>query len=150
MFVEQYILFMMQDKMEAEGKLENRCMGEKESLIREIGELKEKRKLLLTKREMLEQQNFEAYQKYASGSTEGFQSCESEIKLVEEELNGLDNNLQMMETAYSGMECGGGTEYSGSRSAELSEEMINSYIDKIIVYDEQHIEIRWKDNAGQG
>lgn len=150
MFVEQYILFMMQDKLETEGKLENRCMGEKESLIREIGELKEKRKLLLTKREMLEQQNFEAYQKYACGRREGFQSCRSELKLVEEELNGLDNNLQMMETAYSGMECGGGTEYSGSRSAELSEEMINSYIDKIIVYDEQHIEIRWKDNAGQG
>ena len=67
---------------------------------------------------------------------------------MEDELDGLDNILQTMETAFSGMECGNGTEYFGSQSAELSKEMIESYIDKIIVYDEQHIEIRWKESTG--
>ena len=39
----------------------------------------------------------------------------------------------------------GGEEYPGETFAELSKDMIGRYIDKIEVYDEQHMEIRWKD-----
>ena len=35
------------------------------------------------------------------------------------------------------------------KDGDLSKEMIESYIDKIEVYDEKHIEIRWKESAGQ-
>lgn len=34
------------------------------------------------------------------------------------------------------------------QSAVLSEEMLNQYIDRIVVYDEYHIEIIWKEKAG--
>lgn len=35
------------------------------------------------------------------------------------------------------------------KDGDLSKEMIESYIDKIEVYDEKHIEILWKESAGQ-
>lgn len=59
-------------------------------------------------------------------------------------MTGLDNELQAMENACSGTGYGRGTGDGGSRSADLSKEMIEGYINKIEVYDEQHIEIRWK------
>jgi len=38
---------------------------------------------------------------------------------------------------------------NGGGTAELSKEMVEGYIEKIVVYDEQRIEIRWKENAGE-
>lgn len=38
-------------------------------------------------------------------------------------------------------------EYSGSRFAELSKEMVERYIDKIETYDERHMEIYWKEST---
>ncbi len=46
---------------------------------------------------------------------------------------------------HSILGCGGDTGHAGNRTAELSKEMVEVYIDEIEVYDEQHIEIRWKD-----
>lgn len=39
-------------------------------------------------------------------------------------------------------------EYSGNRFAELSKEMVERYLDKIEVHDEQHMEICWKEGGG--
>ena len=81
MFLEQYVLFMMEDKLQADGELERPRVQDVERLEQEIEEQGEK--LSAT-----------------------------------------------------------------SRSAELSKEMIDCYIDKIVVYDEQHIEIFWNEKSG--
>lgn len=52
-----------------------------------------------------------------------------------------------MEAEHINMECERESLSVGSQFAELSKEMIEHYIDKIVVYDEQHIEIFWKDKA---
>ncbi len=147
MFVEQYILFMMQDKLEAEGRLETLHKEKAEGVKQEIRELEGKKKSLLEVIEKLKQKKFEAYQNYACGNAGSFQFDESMIKPVEEELAGLNKKLQEMETEYSAIRCCKESEYSSGRFAELSKEMVEKYIDKIEVYDEQHMEIYWKESV---
>lgn len=147
MFMEQYILFKLQDKLEAEGELERLCMEEAGRLRQEISMLKEKRGTLSARMEDLNRQNFESYQKYVDGRTDHFQSDTLAVKELEEELTGLNERLQELETAYCRMKSGEGGN-GGSRFAKLTKEMIGRYVDKVFVYDEQHIEILWKNNCG--
>ena len=150
MFIEQYVLLMMQNKLEADGELERLHMEEADRLGQEIGKLKEERRILLAKRERLKQQNFEAYQEYASGKTDAFQSDNLIQESIEKELKALDKSLEMMEENYIHMRTGRNKPYTGSTFAELSKEMLGRYIEKIEVYDEQHIEIYWKDAKVKG
>lgn len=143
MFVEQYILLMMQDKLEAEGELEKLRAEEVCRMDKEIKGLKEKKRILLTGIEKLKQNYFEAYEDYARGKSGSFQSDRSVVKSMEEELVGLDDELWEMEMAYAGMGCSADAGYAGSQFAVLSKEMVERYIDKVEVYDEQHMEIRW-------
>lgn len=147
MFLEQYILFMMQDKMRADGEIEKLHMEEVRRLDREIKEQKEKKNLLLAQIEKIKQQNFEAYQNYVSGKTDSFHSDQVMVKSMENELANLNKIVQKMEAAYNNMVCERESLSAGSQFAELSKEMIERYIDKIVVYDGQHIEIFWKDKV---
>lgn len=148
MFVEQYILFMMQDKLSADGELEKL---REEAVLRvdnEIKELKEKRWLLEGSIQKLKQQKFESYQNYASGKTDSFQSDDIMLKSAEKDLADLNESLQKMEAAYIKMECDREALSIGNEFAVLSQEMLDHYIEKIVVYDEQHIEICWKEKVG--
>ena len=98
--------------------------------------------------EKAKQQKFEAYQNYASGKAGSFQSDGSVVQSIEEEMADLEGRLQKAEAEYSAMDRGG-EGYPKERFAELSREMIERYIEKIEVYDEQHMETRWKEKAGQ-
>lgn len=148
MFAEQYVLLMMQEKLEEEGELEKLRMEEMVRLDGKIRELKEKKRILHSGIERLKQNHFEAYQEYASRKTGSFQSDGLMLKSMEEELAGINDRLQEVEAKRSAIGCGREAEYSGSRFAELSEEMVEKYLDKIEVYDEQHMEIYWKESIG--
>lgn len=150
MFTEQYVLMEMQDKLEAEGELEKLYIEETEKLEQEIRGLREKKRNLLAEIEKLKLKKLEAYQNYACGNTGSFQFDESVVKSAEEELDGLNSRLQEVETEYSAMGCGRETEGYGKRLAELSKEMIERYIDKILVYDDRHMEIFWKESVKPG
>lgn len=145
MFMEQYVLFMMQDKLYADGELEKLRKEAVLRLDKEIKELKEKRQLLDSRIRKLKQQNFEAYQNYASGKTDSFQSDEVVVKSIEKELSDLNETVQQMEASYIKMECDREALSVGNEFAVLSKEMIDHYIEKIIVYDEQNIEICWNE-----
>ena len=95
----------------------------------------------------MKQQNFEAYQNYASGKTDSFQSDDVVVKSIEKELSDLNETVQQMEASYIKMECDRDSLSIGNEFAVLSKEMIDHYIEKIIVYDEQNIEICWKENV---
>lgn len=145
MFAEQYVLLMMQDKLEAEGELEKLRMEAAERLGQEVRKLKEKKRHLSAMAEKAEQQKFEAYQNYASGKAGSFQSDGSVVQSIEEEMADLDGRLGKVEAEYSVMEHSV-EGYSREQFAELSKEMVGRYIEKIEAYDEQHMEIRWKND----
>ncbi len=141
-FVEEYVLLMLQDQLQAVGELEKLHMEALIGLKREIMELKEERQMWEAKLEKLKLLDFESYQNYVCGKTGVFQSDESVMKSVKRELTSLDANLQEKEAAYFGVEHN--RERAGNQFVVLSKEMIENYIDKIEVYDEQHMEIMWK------
>ena len=147
MFVEQYVLFMMQDKLYADGELDKLRKEAIQRLDKEIKELKGKRQLLDGRIQKLKQQNFESYQNYVSGKTDSFHSDDIMVKSIENDLATLQETIQEMEAAYIKMECDRDALSVGSEFAVLSKEMIDHYIEKIVVYDEQHIEICWKEKV---
>lgn len=142
MFTEQYVLFRMQEKLEAEGEIEKHRIEEAVRLDGQIRELKEKKRILLSGIEKWKRDHFEAYQEYAGGKAESFRSDGSVLRAMEEEVTGVNDRLR--EAEYAAMKSDRETGDFGSGSAELSKEMIERYIDKIVAYDEQHMEIRWK------
>ena len=144
MFMEQYVLFMMQYKLYADGELEKFRKDAVLRLDKEIKELKEKSRLLDSRIQKMKQQNFEAYQNYASGKADVFQSDEVVVKSIEKELSDLNETVQQMEASYIKMECDRDSMSVGNEFAVMSKEMIHHYIEKIIVYDEQNVEICWK------
>ena len=147
MFLEQYILLMMQDKLETEGELERLCMEAANRLDEEMKELKEKRSLLAARIQNIKQQNFEAYRNYASGRTDSFHSNQMEAESAEKELNDLNELLRKLEASKVNMEREREKLGTAGRFAVLSKDMIDRYIDKIVVCDEQRIEIFWKENS---
>ncbi|NBJ94311.1 recombinase family protein [Parablautia muri] len=146
MFAEQYVLLMMQHKLEAEGELEKLYIEEVERLEKELKGLREKKRNLLAEIEKQKQKNFEAYQDYAWGKAGSFQSDQSVVKSIENGLVGLNSRIQEAETKYSVMTCGRNVEGYGSWLAALSKDMIERYIDKIEAYGDQHMEISWKES----
>lgn len=149
LFLEQYVLFMMQDKLCSDGELEELRKEAVLQLEKEIRELKGKRQLLDSRLQKLKLQNFEAYQNYASGKTDRFQSEDVVIKSIEKELADLNETVQQMEASYIIKREGDrdGSLSIGNELVTLSKEMIDHYIEKIIVNDEQSIEIYWKENV---
>ena len=147
LFMEEYVLLMMQDKLQADGRLKKLRMEELVRLERKVRGLKEEKRLLTVKLEKMKRQNFEAYQDYVCGRKDGFQEDDLVVRSAEKELADLNDELQETETAYHSMKCERDRECKEDQAAVLTKEMIGNYIDKIMVYDEQHIEIQWKDNA---
>ncbi|MDE7321332.1 MAG: recombinase family protein [Lachnospiraceae bacterium] len=147
MFMEQYVLYKMQEKLQADGELEKLRIEAMVRIDKEIKELKNKRSLLSARIQKIKQQNFEAYQDYVSGKTDSFHSGEIMVKSIEDERTGLNDDIREMEAVYTKLECGHDSLNFGKRFAVLSKEMIEHYIDKIVVYDEKHIEIFWKEKA---
>ncbi len=146
-FPEQYVLRMIQDKLQAEGEPKRLRMKEIRKRNKEIQELKEKRQALSAKKEKLKQQSFEAYQDYACGRTENFQSDSSALRAMEKELEDINEDIRKKEAAKDRIK-GGIDNGDTDESVVLSKEMIEKYIDKIVVYDEQHMEIKWIETAG--
>ncbi len=148
MYLEQYVLFMLQDKLQADGELEKLRKEAVIKLEREIKEMKEKRQSLDNRVQRLKQQTFEAYQDYTSGKTDSFRSDDVTVKSIQEELVSLDETIQKTEATYIKMECDKDAMSVGSEFAVLSKEMIDYYIESILIYNEHNIEICWKEKVG--
>lgn len=127
MFVEQYVLFMLTERLSTDGELERLY---RESVRRLQAEMKEA-------------QNFRL------GITEVFQSESEAAESAETELKKLEDRIKQMEKEYFGLINARDIRSAGSRSVVLTEEMIDQYIEKIEVYDEENIEICWKERGKQ-
>ncbi len=143
-FLEQYILYKMQEKLEAEGETEKLHTEMVLRLKNEIRELKAEREQLKTRMQKAKMQNLVAYEAYASGKSEGFQSHKIMVKSLEDEFARINEKIQKLEESCIEVENAQSSLWAGSQFAELSKEMIEHSIEKVVVYDEQHMEIFWK------
>lgn len=144
MFMEQYVLFMIQDKLQKEGELERIRKEHVYQSEQKIKRQKERRKDLFTEIEKLKEENFEIYQRYASGQKEGFQSNESKIKSAEKELAELDESIQELEAIHTRLYDELKRLSVVGEFASFTKEMIDNYIENIVVYDKKNMEINWK------
>lgn len=145
MFLEQYILYKMQEKLETDGeagKLHADMLSQMQS---EVRELKAEREQLKGRIQKIKKQKFEAYEDYVSGKSADFHSNEVMVKSMEDELKIMNEKIQKMEDSYTKLMCEQDSLWAGSDFAELSKQMLDHYIEKVVVYDEQHMEIFWKE-----
>lgn len=147
MFMEQYVLFMVQDRLEMAGGNEELPMETAHRSGHDMVEWERKRQLLIAEIEKRKKENFESYQKYACGKTGSFQSNERMVKAMEKELEELDGKIQEMGRPYSRGQRYGDRMDLQEQPVTLSKEMLDRYIDKIIVCDEENMEIIWKETG---
>lgn len=145
MFLEQYILYEMQKRLEKDGELEKIHADMVLHMQSEIRELKEEREQLKGRIQKNKKQKFEAYEDYVSGKNADFHSDEVILKSMKDELQSMNEKIQKKEDSYTKIMCEQGRLWAESNFAELSKEMLDHYIEKVVVYDEQHIEIFWKE-----
>ncbi len=142
MYLEQYVLFLLQEKLLAGGKLN--CLRKEAvaALDNELQEVHTQKHRLLAKITQLKELHFEAYQDYAMGKSADFKKYHSEIQALKIALEETEAVIQEKECSHLYIEKDG--KYVADEIAILSKEMINRYIDKIVVYNEQNIEIVWQ------
>ena len=92
----------------------------------------------------------EEYQNFRLGKADVFQGVSETAKSAEAELKNLDDNIERLEGEYAELINERDLRSAGSRLAVLTEEMIDQYIERIEVYDEQNIEIFWKEKGNKG
>ncbi len=150
MFLEQYVLFMAQEKLREDGELEKREQEQAEKAREKLSEASGKRKGLLAEYERLKQEHFAGYQRYASGETETFWSRQDEMKAVEKEISALEGEIEKLEETY------GKIKYGSNMAAHTRDAMMpygdvkqaaECLINRIVVYSEQDIEIEWTDSC---
>ena len=143
MFMEQYVLFMLQEKLSAEGETEKLCRESASRLKIRIKELKDKRQGLSARAAKLQDLKLEQYQNYRQGRTAVFQGGSEKEESVKKELEDLDISIRQAERELAGLNSKSGRQDAESGYAVLTKEMIDRYIQKIVVYSEQEIEVCW-------
>lgn len=145
MFMEEYMLFMLTERLAADGEFEKLCRESAGRLEAEIKELRYKRQELLSEAAKLQQIRLEEYQNYRLGRTEVFQGKSEIAKSLEIELKSLDDSIKEMERKYAERVCEKHMRSAGNCSFALTKEMMDRSVEKIVVYNEQDIEICWKE-----
>lgn len=144
MFMEQYVLFMLQEKLSADGELERLRRESADRLKAEIKELQGRRQGLSVRAAQLQDRKLEEYQNYRQGRTKAFWSDSEEEESVKKELEDLEARIRQAERELG--ELAGGSGNRNTRGyAVLTKEMLDRYIRKIVVYSEQEMEICWND-----
>ena len=143
-FLEEYVLFNLQERLQENKSLERLHKEEIVKLETKIKKQREKKLSLEKIIRNLKQENFEAYQKYVTEKTGNFQSNDMEVKKAEKELEKHNKILQKLEDSYIDLKNKKNQITVEGEFAVLSKEMLDCYIEKIIVHSEDNIEICWK------
>lgn len=148
MFMEQYVLFMLQEKLSADGELERLRRESADRLKAEIKELQAERQGLSARAALLREQKLEEYQSYRQDRTKAFQSDSEKEESVKKELESLETRIRQAEKTLGELSGRDGGRDAEGRYAVLTKEVLDRYIRKIVVYSEQKIEICWNHVSG--
>ncbi len=138
-FLEQHVLFKIQEKLQAEEKLDKLHRETVERMDKELRNLKKKKTALLAKTKKIKQQKFEAYSCYVSGSAESFDPDDTIRIKIRREMEILNASIENLEREREELD-------HQNWFTALSAEIVDQLVDKILVYKENQIEIYWKKN----
>ncbi len=145
-FLEQEVLFRLEEYQKSKLFLEEQKPAA-ETISRCKNDWKEKRDGLLrdmkqAEREYgrLKQRHYENYRLYSLGQQPEFYSLHAEMEKKKEAIQELQEQILKMDERIHKTELGHLIQEDGG----LTSEMVERYIDKIVVYHEGDIEIKWK------
>lgn len=101
------------------------------------------RKMKQAKREYgkLKQEHYERYQLYSFGRQPEFTSLRAKMEEKQEIIEALQEQVIQIEEQIDKLQSGG---FSFAKNALLAMELMERYIDTIVVHNEKEIEIKWK------
>ena len=153
MFLEQYVLYEMQQRVTALADKDRMWTERREGLEKRLEELKEKRKSVQFGLKSLQAEKLKSYEQYAAGKkaeegkayaeykerTYGIETREKEtgaqLQEIEKAIESVEGELSKKQDMAELL--------SYFNLSELTQEAVQRFIRKIIVTDEQHLEISW-------
>lgn len=141
MFLEQAVLFRLEEYLEnqnlaaeAAGRQQEDLKGKRDGLLQDLWQAE-------GEYSRLKQEHYESYQLYSLGKQAEFHSLHAEMEKKQEVIQKLQEQISRTDEQIHQAESGN---FIMEEDAGLTSEMLERYIDKIIVYSEEEIEIRWK------
>lgn len=141
MFLEQVVLFQMEEYLEQQNLIigiDNRyqddLQAEQDKILQDIRQAEREYN-------RLKQEHYESYQLYSLGKQTEFHSRHAEMEKKQKAIQALQEQFFQIDGQIHRAES---QKFIVDRNAKLTFEMMERYIDKIIIYNEENIEIRWK------
>lgn len=136
MFLEEAVLFELEQHLMDKGLINELSKQQEEDIVAECNFLKKKIETQRKDYNIMKKLNYDNYQAYSSGSLPNFHSLTEELVQKSNDITELEAQLKELEKKLD----------SGNRvTVELKRDLLDRYIDCILVIDESNFEIVWKE-----
>lgn len=142
MFLEQVVLFRLEEYLEEQNhaaevsqKVRDDLIGKRDELLRDVRQAE-------WEYDRLRKLHYESYRLYSQGEQTEFHSLHTEMEKQQEVISGLQGQVIQVEKQIGRVES---EKFASEEDVLLTSETMERYIDSILVYNEEEIEIRWKE-----
>ena len=142
MFLEQFVLYKIESELSTQKNLEKMKVIKADEIREKINVLIKDKEVLARRKAVLQRKRFEDYEKAVFNKEFHFQT-DVTMSHVEEKIIKIDAEIDRLEKEIP-RKSEIASFFNGRYRTEITAELVETFIQKIIVYDEEHIEIEWK------
>lgn len=141
MFLEQAVLFRLEEHLEEQNLAAEVSQKVRDDLTEKRDELLRDLRQAEREYDRLKQQHYERYQLYSFGEQTEFKPLHTEMEKQQKVISSLQGQVVQVkeQIGRAALE-----KFVPEEDVLLTAETIEKYIDRIVVYNEEEIEIRWK------
>ena len=141
MFLEQVVLFRLEEYLERQNLVAEASQRRQDDLAGKRDELLWDLRQAERGYDRLKKQCYESYQLYSQGEQAEFRSFHAKLEKQQGVIRDLQEQIIQIEEQIGGKEP---DKFISEEEALLTSEVVERYIDSIVVFNEEEIEIRWK------
>lgn len=141
MFLEQVVLFKLEEYLEEQNLTAEKADRHRDNLKGKQNKTLQDMRQAEREYDRLKQEHYESYQLYSLGEQTEFHSLHAEIEKKQKVIQALQEQLFQIDEQIHKAES---QKFIVDRNVRLTSEIVEQYIDKIMIYNEQDIEIEWK------
>lgn len=148
-FLEQYLLFQLQEETERQADMQLVCMDAKSGIEKELKDADNRRKQISEKLKDLQNEQTVIYEEYVFKKKGREEYIEEKQKLqeqieqymdMEEE---MDKRIETLKAKLIEIESDVYEYLQNHSFTELTEEIVDKFIKRIVIYDESNIKVEW-------
>lgn len=143
MFLEQYILYQIDSELLRQEKAEEVKREKERDILEKLDRLEKERIKLDRKKAVLHRKRLDEYEKTVFGRESNFQTKNTDVQDVDREIARIDGEIARLEKEIRRRKGRTADLRTQGKEGELDKDLVDALIRKIIVYDEEHIEIEW-------